>query len=213
MADVNTGGGGGGGRHQKKRAKKLSTRIDMTPMVDLGFLLLTFFMLTTTFSQPKIIELTPPVKDNKDPRRIQDTLSLTVILGKSDTVYYYNGSLKGLNDPDSNNVMQTDLSDNGLRKVVLGRNYLVLNSIKDIQAQHNANKIPDSTYGRLLDKAESNKNAIFVIIKTDSIAKYINVIRALDEMNICNVGKYALIDANSDDMKMVADYKQKHHKP
>ncbi len=211
MADVNTGGGGGGGKHQKKRAKKLSTRIDMTPMVDLGFLLLTFFMLTTTFSQPKIIELTPPVKDNLHPTRVQDSLSLTVVLGKSDTVYYYNGQLKLATD--SNNIMQTDLSDNGLRKIILGRNYLVLNSIKDIQAQHNANKIPDTTYNRLLDKAESNKNAIFVIIKTDSIAKYINVVRALDEMNICNVGKYSLIDANEDDMKMIADFKQKHHKP
>src|ERR1700728_3165789 len=93
MAEVNTGDGGGGGKHQKKRAKKLSTRIDMTPMVDLGFLLLTFFMLTTTFSQPKVIELTPPVKDKQNPERIQDTLSLTLILGKTDTVYYYKGRL------------------------------------------------------------------------------------------------------------------------
>jgi biopolymer transport protein ExbD len=206
MADVNTGGGGGGGKHQKKRAKKLSTRIDMTPMVDLGFLLLTFFMLTTTFSQPKVIELTPPVKG--DNTKIQDTLSLTLVLGKSDTVFYYNGSLKL--STDSNNIMQTDYSDNGLRKIVLGRNHFVLNSIKTIQEQHDAKKIADTTYSRLLDKAEGNKFAIFVIIKTDTSARYVNVIRALDEMNICNVGKYSLIDVSEDDMKMIADYKQKH---
>src|ERR1700684_3622244 len=118
MGDVDSGGGSGGGhgKHQKKRAKKLSTRIDMTPMVDLGFLLLTFFMLTTTFSQPKVIELTPPIKSD-DKTKVQDTLSLTLVLGKNDTVYYYNGSLKL--STDSNNIMQTDLSDNGLRKVVL----------------------------------------------------------------------------------------------
>jgi len=53
MAEMNTGDGGGGGKHSKKRAKKSSTRVDMTPMVDLAFLLLTFFMLATTFSKPK----------------------------------------------------------------------------------------------------------------------------------------------------------------
>ncbi len=208
MADVNTGGGGGGGKHQKKRAKKLSTRIDMTPMVDLGFLLLTFFMLTTTFSQPKVIELTPPIKSN-DKTKV-DTTTLTLLLGKSDTVYYYNGLLKA--NHDSNNIMATDFSDEGLRKIVLGQNQYVMNSIKDIQAQHNANKMPDSTYARLLDKAEGNKNARFVIIKTDSTTKYINVVMALDEMNICNIGKYSLIDASEDDIKMIADYKLTHKK-
>lgn len=207
MAEVNTGDSGGGGKHQKKRAKKLSTRIDMTPMVDLGFLLLTFFMLTTTFSQPKVIQLTPPIK-TKETTKVQDTLSLTLILGKNDTVYYYNGQLN-LN-PDSNNIMQTTFSNDGVRKLVLSRNEVVLNSIKDIEAQHKNNKMPDSTYERLLDKAESNKYARFVIIKTDSNARYSNVVMTLDEMNICNVGKYSLIDASPDDLKMIADYKTKH---
>jgi biopolymer transport protein ExbD len=207
MAEVNTGGGGGGGKHQKKRAKKLSTRIDMTPMVDLGFLLLTFFMLTTTFSQPKVVELTPPIKSD-DKTKVQDTLSLTLVLGKSDTVYYYKGRLS--TNPDSNNVMVTNFADDGLRKMVLADNQFVMNSIKDIQAQHEANKITDTAYARLLDKAEGNKYARFVIIKTDTNTKYVNVIMTLDEMNICNIGKYSLIDANDDDMKMIADFKQKH---
>jgi biopolymer transport protein ExbD len=210
MAEVNTGDGGGGGKHHKKRAKKLSTRIDMTPMVDLGFLLLTFFMLTTTFSQPKVIELTPPVKSPHDSTRVQDTLALTLILGKNDTVYYYNGKLNTTSD--SNNMMQTSFLDDGLRKLVLSRNQVVLNSIQTLQQQHNANKIPDTTYNRLIDKAEGNKYARFVIIKTDTNTKYVNVVMSLDEMNICNVGKYSLIDASDDDMKMIADYKQKHKK-
>jgi biopolymer transport protein ExbD len=209
MADVNTGGGGGGGKHSKKRAKKLSTRIDMTPMVDLGFLLLTFFMLTTTFSQPKIIELTPPIKTDQT-TKVQDTLSLTLILGKTDTVYYFNGELK-LN-PDSNNIMQTTFTNDGLRKLVLSRNQFVLNNIKTLTQQHDANKIPDTTYNRLVDKEEGNKYARFVIIKTDTNTRYVNVVMSLDEMTICDVGKYSLIDVNDDDLKMIADYKQKHKK-
>jgi len=209
MADVSSGEGGGGSRHhQKKRAKKLSTRIDMTPMVDLGFLLLTFFMLTTTFSQPKVIELTPPIK-SKDVTKIQDTLSLTVVLDKDANIYYYNGQLKLATD--SNNIMETDFSDNGLRKLLLDRNHFVLNNIKPLVEQHNIRKIPDTTFNRLKDIAEGNKYALFVVIKTDSITKYINVVMALDEMNICNVGKYSLIDASPDDIKMITDYKQKHN--
>jgi biopolymer transport protein ExbD len=209
MADVSSGDGGGGrGHHQKKRAKKLSTRIDMTPMVDLGFLLLTFFMLTTTFSQPKVIELTPPIKSDVK-TKVQDTLSLTLVLDKDAIVYYYNGQLKL--STDSNNIMQTDFSDAGLRKLLLDRNHFVLNNIKPLESEHNNHKIPDTTYGRLKDIAEGNKYALFVIIKTDSITKYINVVNALDEMNICNVGKYSLIDASPDDIKMIKDYKQKHN--
>ena len=62
MAEVNTGDGGGHGKHDKKRAKKASTKIDMTPMVDLAFLLLTFFVLTSTFSKPKTMEINFPAK-------------------------------------------------------------------------------------------------------------------------------------------------------
>lgn len=212
MAEVNTGGGGGGGgRHQKKRAKKLSTRIDMTPMVDLGFLLLTFFMLTTTFSQPKIIELTPPIISDQH-IHVQDTLSLTLILGKSDTVYYYNGPLVTNTDSAPNNILRTDYSDNGLRKIVLNRNHRVLDLIKPIEEQHAAHKIVDTIFAQMKEKAEEDKYAVFVIIKTDTNTKYINVVRALDEMNICNVGKYSLIDVTEDDYKMIADYKKNHPK-
>ena len=73
-----------GGKGGKKRAKKMSTKIDMTPMVDLAFLLLTFFMLTTTFNKPQTMEINMPVKDNTDnPTELKASKALTVILGKN----------------------------------------------------------------------------------------------------------------------------------
>lgn len=209
MAEVATGGEGGGGRHHKKRAKKLSTRIDMTPMVDLGFLLLTFFMLTTTFSQPKVIGLTPPVKTKQDSTLVKDTLALTVILTKDNRIYYYNGSLK--ENPDSNNIMTTDYSDNGLRKLVLSRNSNVNNIIQPLDSKHINHQIPDTAYERFKEKAEENKYALFVIIRTDSLTRYVNVINTLDEMNICNVGKYSLVDITDQEKKMMSDYNSKHN--
>jgi len=120
---------------RKKGQKKLPTRIDMTPMVDLGFLLLTFFMLATTFSKPKVIELTPPVKpkDHIDDRKVPDSLALTIILSGNNKVYYYNGQLNNgqkILTADSNNLNLTTFGDQGIRKIVLQRNYFVLNMVK-----------------------------------------------------------------------------------
>ena len=80
----------------KRRAKKMSTRIDMTPMVDLAFLLLTFFMLTTTFARPYTMELNMPVKPKIDgPTKVRESQAMTIVLGAGHRVYYY----AGLNAP------------------------------------------------------------------------------------------------------------------
>ncbi len=186
MAEVPEGGGGGGGRHQKKRAKKLSTRIDMTPLVDLGFLLLTFFMLTTTFSKPKIIELVPPVKDTIHITEVKDTLALTVILSGNNKVYYYKGELKM--KTDSNNINLTDLSDKGIRQIINDRNTYVREQLKPLDTALAHKQIKDTAYDRLKEKIQENKYALFVIVKTDSLAKYINVVSLLDDMALFNVG-------------------------
>lgn len=212
MAEVNTEGGGGGHKHQKKRAKKLPTRIDMTPMVDLGFLLLTFFMLATTFSKPKIIGLTPPAKtkDTATFKKINDSLALTVILSANNKVYYYRGELNNgqkVLTADSNNMQLTTFGDEGIRKLILQKNAFVINSLKPLDEQHDAKKMADTTYDRLKQFIQGDpKRALFVIIKTDSAAKYVNVVSMLDEMNICSVDKYALVDVSPSELLMMKDY-------
>ena len=87
----------GSSKPGKRRAKKMSTRIDMTPMVDLAFLLLTFFMLTTTFARPYTMELHMPVK-GPEPTNVAVSKALTIILGKGHQVHYFTG-LNAPNDP------------------------------------------------------------------------------------------------------------------
>jgi len=78
----------GGGRHQGTKSKKLSTRIDMTPMVDVAFLLITFFMLTTTLQKPKTMNLYLPedVKNPEEQNKVKESQALTIILGKNHQV-------------------------------------------------------------------------------------------------------------------------------
>jgi len=106
------------GKGGKKRAKKMSTKIDMTPMVDLAFLLLTFFMLTTTFSKPQTMEINMPVKPENEDEQIalKASNAMTIVLGDEDRVFYY----FGLGDPAENpEVIESDYSANGIRKVLL----------------------------------------------------------------------------------------------
>ena len=94
MASVDTGGDGGGKKGPGvKKAKKLSTRVDMTPMVDLGFLLITFFIFTTTMSQPTAMNLFMPkdVDKPEDQNKVKESGAFTIMLGKQDVVYYYEG--------------------------------------------------------------------------------------------------------------------------
>jgi biopolymer transport protein ExbD len=95
MASIEGGGDSGG--HKKgpgvKKAKKLSTRVDMTPMVDLGFLLITFFIFTTTVAQPTAMKLYLPkdVDKPEEQNKVKESGAFTILLGKQDQVYYYEG--------------------------------------------------------------------------------------------------------------------------
>jgi biopolymer transport protein ExbD len=116
MAEMDTSSGGG---HKKgpgvKKSKKQSTRVDLTPMVDLGFLLITFFIFTTTMSQPTAMRLFLP-KDTDKPEeqnKAKESGALTILPGKNDVVYYYEGILA----PDGSNFKTTNFKD--LREVII----------------------------------------------------------------------------------------------
>lgn len=196
MAEMNTGDGGGGkGKHSKKRAKKSSTKVDMTPMVDLAFLLLTFFMLTATFNKPKTLEITFPKdlkEEEKDKKmKVDDALATTFLVGdKTDEVYYYKGVFK----PDTTKLEKLDMGKTGIRKFLLGRNEGIDKGIKDLEKQYKEDKIADTTFYRLRKELKGGAQAPFVIVKTCKLSKYKSIIDIIDELNISNIGKYAVVD-------------------
>jgi biopolymer transport protein ExbD len=118
MAEVDTSSGGG---HKKgpgvKKAKKLSTRVDLTPMVDLGFLLITFFIFTTTMSQPSAMRLYLP-KDTEKPEeqnKVKNSGVLTLLMNKDNHVFYYEGELL----PDGSNFKSSNFTE--IRNVVIDK--------------------------------------------------------------------------------------------
>ena len=116
MADI---GEGGGGHHKKgpgvKKQAKKSARVDLTPMVDLGFLLITFFIFTTTMSQATAMKLNLPkdTKDQQDKTKIKESGALTLLLAKDRSIYYYNGTLA----VDGSNFKSSNFS--GIRDIIM----------------------------------------------------------------------------------------------
>jgi biopolymer transport protein ExbD len=171
MAEMDTSSGGG---HKKgpgvKKPKKLSTRVDLTPMVDLGFLLITFFVFTTTMSKPTAMNMNEPKDDKKeDQMKVKESAVLTILLGKNDQVYYYEGILT------ADNATQIFKFSNfkDIRKIILDKK----------------NAVPDGN---------KSKSDLMYIIKADKEAKFGNAIDILDEMQINTVptGHYAEVDIN-----------------
>ena len=206
MAQIMEGGGGDHDKHGKKRAKKHSSHVDMTPMVDLGFLLLTFFVLTTQFSKPKTMEINMPVepKDTTNRTKIDDETALTLLLtDKKDKIYYYYGKFK----PETAIIKTTDYSRIGIRKVFRERNKTVIDQVKQLKDKLIAHQIADTTYKRMAMNVKGDKKATFVIVKMDDKAKYKSMIDVVDELNLADIGKYALVDISPAEKEILKFFK------
>lgn len=195
MAEIADSGGGGHKKGGKKRAKKQSTRVDMTPMVDLAFLLLTFFVLTSTFSKPKSMELSLPAppEDTKNLPEVKN--GVTFLLTKDDKIFYYVGQFYAAGNEKGappTVLQETNFSPDGLHKLLMEQNKWANDEIADLTAKNKSKQLADTTFKRMAMEATANTKAITVLIKTDDQATYKNAIDMLDELKICNVGKRVL---------------------
>lgn len=169
MAELNTGDGGGG-KGGKVRSKKQNSKVDLTAMVDLAFLLITFFMLTTSLSKPQSMDLSLPDK-NEDPTKdkdlkVDEKRTMTIMMGENNKLVYYMGLL----DAPIAGPKDIAYGKDGIRKELLARKKSVI--------EYTGNK----------DKG------IIVIIKPGTKSKYKNLVDILDEMAITGVGTYAIVN-------------------
>ncbi len=166
-------------RSSGKGRKRKAARVDMTAMVDVAFLLLTFFVLTTTLAKPPAIELATPVDDGS-PTPIDQEKILTLILGKNNQVLYYYGIPEG-------NLKRTDFSESGLRK-------LIFDHLKKREGLCSEEKTPDCW------------DPIFVL-KPSKDCIYKNVVDAVDELRLADAPKYIYADVTPVDSLLLLDHR------
>ena len=183
MAELNTGDGAGKKGGGKVRSKKSNAKVDLTAMVDLAFLLITFFMLTTSLSKPQSMDLGLPDKDDPKDKpkdiKVDQRRTMTILMGDNDKIKWFHGLLE---TPEPNG-KPTDAvyGRSGLRKEILKR----------------VISVPQAT-------GDKDKGLI-VIIKPSKKSTYRNLVDILDEMAICKVPTYAIVNDFSDDEKKLVD--------
>ena len=206
MAEIAESGGGGHDKG-KKRAKKSSTRVDMTPMVDLAFLLLTFFVLTSTFSKPKVMSLAYPAKIDtpvdKDAPKLNN--GITFLLSK-DKIFYYTGEFYSADRPGKDGptkLTETNFSATGLRKVLADLNSYVLLRKEGMVKKVKAKQMADTTYTRELEQLKGKPEALKVLVKTDDKALCKNFIDLIDEVKIAEIGVIAPVPMLPAELKLL----------
>lgn len=181
-----------GGGHKKgpgvKKGKKLSTRIDLTPMVDLGFLLITFFMFTTTLAKPKTMEINMPYKDeqlkDEEKNKLKASVVMTVLLSKNHRVYYYEGIGDDPNKAPDLKVTGFKTKD-GIRDAIIAKK-------KTVDGMKRQNLL-------------TAKDEMTVLIKPDTTSTYSDLVNMLDEMSINDVKVYAIIDISDIEQGFIKD--------
>ncbi|MBR5655630.1 MAG: biopolymer transporter ExbD [Prevotella sp.] len=209
-------------KQKASKQKKMTVRVDFTPMVDMMMLLITFFMLCTSLAKPQTMELTMPSNDknmqDEDKSVTKASYTITMYVGANDKLYYVAG-IPDYNNPDC--IKETTWGKEGIRKVLI--THVTEDGTQPVQqvmlakAKLDEKKLADpktwndSIYNVELAKIKGGDvtgtgekiQTMTVIIKPTEGASYKNVVEALDEMQICSIGKYVIDDINSDDEKLL----------
>ena len=190
-ADVGGGDGGGKKKKVKKGRKKKGTpRIDMTPMVDLGFLLLTFFVLTTTMSTPVTMPVMVPAEPDptaEPPPKVPASKVLNLLIAGKNRIFYY----RGIDDKTEMQLNMTSYAPKGLRQVLFEQQKLVKRDFPQ----------------------DKDENPMIILVKMTDDAKYKNWVDIIDEMNITEQKRYMLMDITKEEVEIVRDYEKSQNLP
>ena len=205
-------------KKKMSKQKKMSSRVDFTPMVDMMMLLITFFMLCTTLSKPQAMQLTMPSNDknvqDEDKSATKASHTITLILAGNNKIYHIDG-LPNYDDPTC--LKETTWGKDGIRKVLMShvteegiapvaKIMVAKQKLDEKKIKYN---MADSIYQKELSELKNgNINGekiptLTIIIKPLDTASYKNMVDALDEMQICSIGKYVIDKINDNDQKLL----------
>ena len=202
------------------RQKKVQTRVDFTPMVDMMMLLITFFMLCTSLSKPQSMQLTMPSNDknvnDQDRTATKASQTLTLYLAGNDQIYHVDG-IPQYDNPAC--LKKTTWGADGIRNVLINhkteegytpvKNIMAAKRLLDAERAKDKS-MSDSVYNQRLDKIKKGEletgkvPALTIIIKALDTASYKNLVDALDEMQICSIGKFVVDKLTPEDKSLLA---------
>ena len=207
-------------KKKESKQKKMTVRVDFTPMVDMLMLLITFFMLCTSLSKPSTMELTMPSNDENtqedQKNEAKESQTITLYVTADDGIYYGKG-IPEYDNPDW--VQQTTWGDQGIRDVL--RNHVIGDGTRPVNQillaverlkndrKNNPLQYNDSTYQKELNKIkkgelkEGKVNTLTIVIKPTDNATFKNMIDVLDEMQILSIGTYVIDKISPDDIKVL----------
>ncbi len=203
------------------KQKKMNVRVDFTPMVDMMMLLITFFMLCTSLSKPQTMQLTMPSNDenvqDQDKTATKASQTITIYCTGNDGIYY----IAGIPEYDKADCLKkTTWGKDGIRKVLMEHvtedgvvpvaRIMLAKEKLDEEKEKSPERYPDSIYNKELEKIKGGDidgekiPTLTIIIKATDEASYKNLVDALDEMQICSIGKYVIDKINHDDEKLLS---------
>ncbi len=198
------------GKKKSSKQKKMTVRVDFTPMVDMNMLLITFFMLCTSLSKPQTMEISMPTNDKniteEQQNKVKASQALTLLLDGNNKLYYYEGEP---NYKDYNSLKETSYDSDGLRALLLKKNAVAVSQVKALKQDMLNLKISEEDYTKRVSEIKNGKKTPVVILKATDTSTYKNLIDALDEMQICNIGKYVITDMAEGDEFLIKNFNQK----
>ena len=179
------------GLQRGKRPSKLNRiKLDMTPMVDLAFLLLTFFVLTSTFTKPKSMEMIFPNDDSMVKNPIKNGITFLISENK---LFYYEGEFKSAGDKNATQLKELSISSE-LKPLLVSKYAPVKAKIAALEKQFQNHQLVDSVFLKQVADVKRNKENPTILVKADDKASYKNIIDVVDEVNGVTGSKYVMVD-------------------
>ncbi len=194
------------GSKKKGQPTKLNLRVDFTPMVDMNMLLITFFMFCTTLSIPQVMDVVMPAKSDEPGSQTPESKTVTLLLGENGKVFYY----WGIPDYTNKETLKETSLEGGLRNILLERNTDITAQASDLKQKRRNKQITEEEFKAGVAEIKKSKENLTVIVKPTEKSNYSSLVRTLDEMQICNIGKYAIVDVAEGDQYLL-DNKNNNH--
>lgn len=191
---------------KKGQPTKLNLRVDFTPMVDMNMLLITFFMFCTTLSIPQVMDVVMPAKTDEPGTETAESKTVTLLLSENGKVFYY----WGIPDYTNKETLKETNIEGGLRGILLERNNNITAQANELKQKRRNKQITEEEFKAGVTEIKKSKENLTVIVKPTDKSNYSSLVRTLDEMQICNIGRYAIVNVAKEDLELLDNIKNNH---